>query len=70
MSFANSESFTSFLIWIPFISFSVLIAVANLQVTAQDLPSRCEVCRRVQPSLPLGGPRAAGVRTPGWLGLN
>ena len=29
MSSANSESFTSFPIWIPFISFSALIAVAN-----------------------------------------
>ena len=29
MSFANSESFTSFLIWTPFISFSSLIAVAR-----------------------------------------
>ena len=29
MSSANSESFTSFLIWIPFISFSSLIAVSR-----------------------------------------
>ena len=29
MSSANSESFTSFLIWIPFISFPSLIAVAK-----------------------------------------
>ena len=29
MPSANSESFTPFLIWIPFISFSSLIAVAN-----------------------------------------
>ena len=29
MSSANSESFTSFLIWIPFISFSSLITVAR-----------------------------------------
>ena len=29
MSSANSESFTSFLIWIPFISFSSLIAIAR-----------------------------------------
>ena len=29
MSCANSESFTSFLIWIPFISFSSLITVAR-----------------------------------------
>ena len=33
MSFANSESFTSFLIWIPFISFSSLIAVARISRT-------------------------------------
>ena len=33
MSFANSESFTSFLIWIPFISFSSLIAVARASRT-------------------------------------
>ena len=30
MSSANSESFTSFPIWIPFISFSALIAVAKI----------------------------------------
>ena len=30
---ANSESFTSFPIWIPFISFSVLVAVANTSQT-------------------------------------
>ena len=29
MSSANSDSFTSFLIWIPFISFSSLIAVVK-----------------------------------------
>ena len=29
MSSANSDSFTSFLIWIPFISFSSLITVAR-----------------------------------------
>ena len=29
MSSANNESFTSFLIWIPFISFSSLIAIAR-----------------------------------------
>ena len=29
MSSANSESFTSFPVWIPFISFSSLIAVAK-----------------------------------------
>ena len=33
MSFANTESFTSFLIWIPFISFSALIAVAKTSKT-------------------------------------
>ena len=33
MSSANSESFTSFSIWIPFISFSALIAVANTSKT-------------------------------------
>ena len=33
MSSANSESFTSFLIWIPFISFSSLIAVAKTSKT-------------------------------------
>ena len=33
MSSANSESFTSFPIWIPFISFSVLIAVAKTSKT-------------------------------------
>ena len=34
MSYANSESFTSFLIWIPFISFSSLIAVARTSKTS------------------------------------
>ena len=33
MSFVNSESFTSFPIWIPFISFSSLIAVARISRT-------------------------------------
>ena len=33
MPSANSESFTSFLIWIPFISFSSLIAVARISRT-------------------------------------
>ena len=33
MSSANSDSFTSFLIWIPFISFSFLIAVARTSRT-------------------------------------
>ena len=33
MSSANSESFTSFLIWIPFISFSALIAVVKTSKT-------------------------------------
>ena len=33
MSSANSESFTSFPIWIPFISFSTLIAVAKTSRT-------------------------------------
>ena len=33
MSSANSESFTSFPIWIPFISFSALIAVAKISRT-------------------------------------
>ena len=33
MSSANSESFTSFPIWIPFISFSSLIAVAKTSKT-------------------------------------
>ena len=33
MSSANSDSFTSFLIWIPFISFSSLIAVAKISKT-------------------------------------
>ena len=33
MSSANNESFTSFLIWIPFISFSSLVAVARTPKT-------------------------------------
>ena len=33
MSSANSESFTSFPIWIPFISFSSLIAIARTSKT-------------------------------------
>ena len=36
MSSANSESFTSLLIWIPFISFSALIAVAKTSKTLLD----------------------------------
>ena len=35
MSLANSESFTSFPIWIPFISFSALIAVPTFTATIQ-----------------------------------
>ena len=34
MSSANSESFTSFPIWIPFISFSALIAVAKTMLNS------------------------------------
>ena len=33
MSSANSESFTSFPIWIPFISFSSLISIARTSKT-------------------------------------
>ena len=33
MSSANSESFTSFLVWMPFIPFSSLIAVAKASKT-------------------------------------
>ena len=33
MSYANSESFTSFPIWIPFISFSSLVAIARTSRT-------------------------------------
>ena len=33
MSSTNSESFTSFPVWIPFISFSALIAVAKTSKT-------------------------------------
>ena len=33
MSFANHDSVTSFLIWIPFISFSSLLAVAKASKT-------------------------------------
>ena len=40
MSSANNESFTSFPIWIPFISFSSLIAVAKTSKTM--LNSSCE----------------------------
>ena len=36
MSSANSESFTSFLIWSPFISFSSLIAVAGTSRTMMN----------------------------------
>ena len=36
MSSANSENFTSFPIWIPFISFSALIAVAKTPKTMFD----------------------------------
>ena len=36
MSSANSESFTSFPTWIPFISFSALIAVARTSKTILD----------------------------------
>jgi len=35
MSSANSESFTSFPIWIPFISFSALIAVGHCKISTK-----------------------------------
>ena len=41
MSSANSESFTSFLIWIPFISFSALIAVAKTSKTILNSSGKC-----------------------------
>ena len=37
MSSANNESFTSFPIWIPFISFSALIAVAKTSETMLEI---------------------------------
>ena len=40
MSPANSESFTSFLIWIPFISFSSLIAVARNSRTVLNISGK------------------------------
>ena len=40
MSSANSESFTSFLIWIPFIFFSSLIAVARTSKTMLNNSSK------------------------------
>ena len=36
MSSANSESFTSFPIWIPFISFSALVAVAKTMLNSSS----------------------------------
>ena len=42
MSSANSESFTSFLIWIPFISFSALIAMAKTSRTMLNSGSESE----------------------------
>ena len=40
MSFANSESFTSFPFWIPFISFSALIAVAKTSKTMLNISGK------------------------------
>ena len=42
MSSANSESFTSFPIWIPFISFSALIAVAKTSKTVLNSSGESE----------------------------
>ena len=41
MSSANSASFTSFPIWIPFISFSSLIAVAKTSKTMLNSSGEC-----------------------------
>ena len=42
MSSANSESFTSFPIWIPFLSFSSLIAVARTSKTMLNYSGESE----------------------------
>ena len=45
MSFANNESFTSFfLIWIPFISFSYLIAMYRISNTILSCGGRGHPC--------------------------
>ena len=43
MSSANSESFTCFPIWIPFISFSSLIAVARTSKTILNNSGKCSL---------------------------
>ena len=62
MSFANNDSFTSFLaIWMPFISFPCLIAVARTPAAAKSLqlcPTLCDpVTVAHQGPLSMGFPR-------------
>ena len=69
MSFANNDSFTSFLaIWMSFISFPCLIAVARTPAAAKSLqscPTLCDPIDSSPPGFPVPGILQA--RTLEWV---